>query len=250
MATLGLNAGSLELSAFFARIGQRDFLGVEEKVALAEAAEEARYFRSGEDIVREGDRANKSTLLTAGFAMRYTVLSDGRRQITAIHVPGDFIDLHSFLLKEMDHSVGCLSDCRILTFPHAGLEAITRKLPHLTRLLWLMTLLDAAIHREWLVGMGRLSAVEQMAHLLCELFVRLQTVGLADGQSFLFPITQVQLADTLGISAVHVFRVLTELKKSNLILWEGTSVTVLDWLRLQALGEFDSRYLHLSNEPR
>jgi CRP-like cAMP-binding protein len=235
---------------FLRRILRRDTLPEEEDCALREAADSVLRFPAGADLVREGDRPNHSILLVEGFTTRYRVLGNGQRQITAIHVPGDFVDLHSFVLKTMDHSVGALSACTVVTFPHAALKRITENHPHLTRIMWLLTMLDAALHREWLVTMGRLTAPRQMAHLICEMYIRLQVVGLADENRFSLPMTQVDLGDALGISGVHVNRVLQELRGDGLISWQGQSVQIHDWVRLQDFAEFDPGYLHLTIEPR
>jgi CRP-like cAMP-binding protein len=198
--------------------------------------------------VREGDRPTESTLMIEGFCGRYSTFADGRRQFTALHIAGDFVDLHSFLLKPMDHGVVALSPCRIVTFPHAALREITEQFPHLTRVLWFSTLIDAAIHRAWLVSMGRRAALAHMAHLLCELLLRLHVVGLAEGRSFNFPLTQQELADILGLSMVHVNRVIQDLRAKKLVAWRSGRVSILDWEGLVALAEFDPTYLHL--EPQ
>lgn len=240
-----------DLVPFFLKLERRDALSAEEKAALLEAADSVQTYSAGTDLVREGDRPDRSLLVVQGFTTRYRLLADGTRQITAIHLPGDFVDLHSFLLKTMDHSVGALSACRVVTFPHANLTHITVRYPHLTRMLWLMTLLDSAIHREWIVAMGRRSALEQMAHLLCELFTRLSTVGLGDRhREIILPINQTELGDTLGLSTVHVNRTLQQLRAEGLIVWQGQSVRILDWDRLARIAQFDDTYLHLDAEPR
>lgn len=249
MATDIVEAKEL-LQPFFRKIQLRDQLGLEEQAAIASAAAERMHFAAGQDLVSEGDRPVRSMLLTSGYTCRYRTLPDGQRQITSIHIPGDFIDLHSFLLKEMDHAVGALGPCTIITFPHPNLVKVTEQFPHLTRLLWLLTLLDGAIHREWLVGMGRLSAQQRTGHLICETYVRLKAIGLASGESFAFPITQIALADALGISTVHVNRVIQDLRQSGLIQWENGAVTILDWPRLLEMSQFDDAYLHLVQEPR
>lgn len=241
---------SAQLDPFFRKLERRDTLTSDERVALIEAAGEERTYANGADLVREGQRPEVSTLVIEGFTTRYRLLSDGQRQITAIHVPGDFVDLHSFVLKEMDHSVGALSRCRTIVFPHERLTRITEQYPHLTRVLWLMTLLDGSIHREWLVAMGRRSAQQQMAHLISELYVRLGIVGLVREEKFTLPITQTELGDALGLSAVHVNRVLQELRTENLFTWQGNTIHILDWPGLQERAEFDPRYLHLNREPR
>lgn len=232
------------------KLDQRDRLSDDEKRALENAITRIRVVEADEDIVREGDRPAESCLLLDGFAARYKIVSNGRRQISALHVAGDFIDLHSFLLKTMDHGVSALTTCRIAHVPHATLEKITDEYPHLTRMLWLDTLIDGAIHREWLTAMGRLSATAHMAHLICELYLRLKTIGRAEGDTIQLPITQAELGDTLGLSTVHVNRVLQELRKEGLIRFQGDALTILDWERLKKVGEFTSTYLSLQNEDR
>src|SRR3569833_3730554 len=196
------------LDRFFSKLERRDIISPEEREALLAAAGQETDVAAGQDLVREGDRPDHSTLVVSGSTTRYRVLGDGQRQITALHVPGDFVDLHSFALKEMDHSVGALSISRVIYFPHSALTVITERFPHLTRVLWLMTLLDGAIHREWLVAMGRRAAAGQLAHLVCELYIRLNIVGLAQDYSFSVPLTQVELAVALGFFVVFVFCVL------------------------------------------
>lgn len=232
------------------KLEQRDHLSDDEKRVLDSAISRVRVVEADEDIVREGDQPTESILLLDGFAARYKIFSNGRRQITAIHVAGDFVDLHSFLLKTMDHGVLALTPCRIAAVPHATLEKITDEYPHLTRLLWLSTLIDGAIHREWLTTMGRLSATAHLAHFICELFLRLRAVGRTEGDTIQLPLTQAELGDTLGLSTVHVNRVLQELRKEGLIRWQGDALTILDWKRLKEVGEFTSTYLNLQHEHR
>lgn len=238
------------LDPFFRKLEVRDALGDDERLALIAAGSPQEIFAPGADLVREGDRPERSILVISGFCTRYRLLADGQRQIMAIHIPGDFVDLHSFLIKQMDHSVGALSECVIVPFPHANLAEITRQFPHLTRLLWLTTLLDSAILREWIVAMGRRSAVNQLAHLICELYVRLDLIGAVSDQTFVFPVTQTDLGDTLGLSPVHVNRIIQELRRDGLIAWRDRVVRILDWPALQARAEFDPTYLHLTREPR
>lgn len=227
-----------------------DDLSEAERRALENAIAHVRDVPAGEDLVAIGSRPTDSTLLLEGFAGRYKLTLAGKRQITAVHVPGDFVDLHSFLLKTMDHAVLALTACRIAGVPHTTLRKLTEEYPHLTRLLWLSTLIDGAAHREWLVVMGGLSAIGHAAHLICEFFLRLQTVGLTDGASFALPLTQAEFADCLGISAVHANRILQELRSSGMIDWQDDQVTIKDWDRLAAVGEFDATYLHMRKEPR
>jgi CRP-like cAMP-binding protein len=237
------------LQPFLRKLELRDTLSEQEKRALLACAADEVEFASGADLVREGDRPQVSMLVLDGFTTRYHDSPDGTRQITAIHIPGDFVDLHSFLLKEMDHSVGALSHCRVLRFPHARLIELTEKYPHLTRLLWLLTLIDSSIHREWLVAASR-TAPEQVAHLVCELFVRLTVTDLLKDHKFALPVTQMELGEALGLSAVHVNRTLQQLRSEGLFIWQNQEIQILDWEALKRRGSFDPRYLHLVKEPR
>lgn len=209
-----------------------------------------RHFKVDEELVAEGSRPNYSTLLIDGFAARYKYMTDGTRQITALHVAGDFVDLHAFLLKTMDHGIVAMSPCHVAYMEHTELKRVTETEPHLTRLLWLDTLVDGAIHREWIVAMGRRSKKSHIAHLICELFVRLQVVHKTDGLSFHFPLTQLELADVVGISLVHLNKTLQVLRKQGLLTWINQTITILDWEQLQEVAEFDPTYLSLMVEPR
>jgi CRP-like cAMP-binding protein len=229
---------------------KRDRLSDEEREVLERSVSETRQVGPDRDLVREGSRPAESTLLLDGLAARYRDLSSGKRQITALHVTGDFVDLHSFLLHKMDHGVTTLTACKVALVPHERLREITEKYPHLTRILWLSTLIDAAIHREWLVSMGRRSSVAHLAHLLCELHLRLQQVAQTTDTGFRFPVTQAELGDVLGLSVVHINRSLQELRASGAVAWRGDLVTINDWDRLQEIAEFDPTYLNLQQEPR
>jgi CRP-like cAMP-binding protein len=188
--------------------------------------------------------------LLDGFAARFKTLSTGVRQITGIHVPGDFLDLHGFLLKTLAYGVVALSDCKVVQLDHENLRKITATSPHLARLLWTDTLIDASITREWLASMGRRSAEGHLAHLICELFTRLEVVQQTSSYSFRVPLKQADLADILGLSVVHVNRTLQSLRKQGLIIWEGMRVHIENWDGLVKIAEFDPTYLCLQSEPR
>lgn len=232
------------------KLEKRDKLSPAEKMVLAQGLATPRFFKAGQDLVRDGSRPKESTLLIDGMCGRYNTLMDGRRQITALHIGGDFLDLHSFLLKVMDHSVVALTDCKVVNVAHEYLQHITETQPHLTRMLWLSTVIDASINRQWIVTMGRLASNAQFAHLICELRVRLGIIGEADDTGFDFPLTQTEVADVLGLSLVHVNRVVQELRREELISWSGRRIGILDWDRLCKLAEFDPGYLHLGQEAR
>ena len=230
------------------RLERHGPLSGEEKNVLHEVTSRVRDYDARQDIVREGDSPTESCLIVAGFACRHNHLPDGRRQITALHVPGDFADLHSFLLGKMDDGVGALTPCKVALVPHSALREITKNYPHLTRVLWFTTLVDGAVHREWMTGLGRLDARERVAHVLCELFLRLQTVGLTRDHSYDLPITQTELADAFGLSTVHMNRTLQDLRGERLIVSQGKTLVINDWERLQQVAQFDPEYLHMDQK--
>lgn len=197
----------------------------------------------------EGDQPNHSTLLSAGIAARYTTLADGGRQITELNISGDFIDLHSFVMKQMDHGVQALTDCVVAPAPHAKLRRLSEDYPHLARLLWLDTVIDAAIHRQWIASICRRTALAHLAHLLCELYKRFEVVQLVHDCVFELPLSQAVIADVLGVSTVHVNRLIAELRAMEVLTWSQAKVEILDWDRLAALAEFDPAYLRLHSEP-
>jgi CRP-like cAMP-binding protein len=234
----------------FLKLRLRDEISAEEESALRDILGEPVDLPAAHTFVHRGEELGYSTLLIEGMMARYKDLSDGQRQITHLHVPGDFADLHSFSLKYLDHAVMTLTPCRIIRVWHDRLRAITERMPHLTRVLWFSTTLDACIHREWEVSLGRRSALQRTAHLFCELQVRLAIVGMADEFGFALPLTQTTLAECLGLTSVHVNRVLRELREDGLVEFRSGRVTIHDLARLRDLAEFDPAYLYLQRRDR
>lgn len=237
------------MSPLIEKLERRDRLATEEKAALADLLEPARLVKAQTDVVSEHSRPTHSTLLLSGFTGRYVTMNDGRRQITELNVAGDFVDLHSLLMKQMDHGVVALTDVTVANAPHSKLRTITEEHPHLTRVLWLDTIIDAAIHRQWLAAMGRRTGLAQLAHLLAELYLRLEVVGLASDHSFELPLSQSVLGDAMGLSAVHVSRLVGDLREAGLVRWSHPRVTISDWEGLLTCAEFDPTYLRLHSEP-
>ncbi|HEX2136549.1 MAG TPA: Crp/Fnr family transcriptional regulator [Microvirga sp.] len=226
-------------------------LSAEDKRALERAASlKVRLLRPREDIIREGDRPKQVTLILDGWAFRYKQLEDGRRQIMAYLIPGDICDLRMFILKEMDHSVGAVGPMRVAEIPADALIELTESYPRIGRALWWNSLVEEAIGREWIVNNSQRTAFERMAHLLCEVFIRLRAVGLTNGRSCELPVTQAEMADTTGLSAVHVNRTLMELRDANLIVLKGKTLTIPDLEALKAAGWFNAKYLHLERDRR
>ena len=197
-----------------------------------------------QDVIREGDAPEDVHLVLEGFACRYKILPDGRRSIFAYLVPGDFCDLNIFILKAMDHGIATLSPCTIVDIPRQRILELLER-PALARALWWATLVDEATLREWLVNMGRRSAENSIAHLFCEIHLRLKTIGLANGGEFSFPVTQLELSDTLGLSAVHMNRSLQNLQNIGLLTVRRSRVRISDIERLHDICGFNPNYLHL-----
>jgi CRP-like cAMP-binding protein len=231
------------------RLERFDRMSPEEKETLNSVIGHDFQVASGQEVIREGSTPKTSALLLEGLVARSNSLLSGQRQITAIHVPGDFVDLHAFLLAKMDHSVVALTACRFGVLPHEAIDDISRRLLHLTKLLWLTTLVDGAIHRAWLAMRGRMPSHARVAHLICELYIRLKVVGLAPDQEFEFPLSQETVADMLGLSTVHVNRSIQQLRKEGLIVWSRPVIAIPDWGRLVKVAEFDATYLNLEGKP-
>jgi CRP-like cAMP-binding protein len=201
-----------------------------------------------QDIVRVGDRPSECCLVVEGWVCRYDVLDGGKRQILSFHISGDIPDLQSLFLEVMDHSLCTLVPCKLAFIPHDSLRALLRQHPALAAAFWRDTLIDAAVFREWMVGLGRREAPQRVAHLLCEMLVRLRAVGQALDHACELPITQAEFGDALGLSTVHVNRTLQDLRASGLIESRGHVHTIRDWNGVKRLADFDPTYLHLRDK--
>lgn len=206
--------------------------------------------RARGDIVREGDNPTVVRLMIDGWACRYKDLPDGRRQIVGFFIPGDFCDLNVYILNQMDHSIGAITPVRYLAIPPEMLERLTEQRPRVAQALLWHELVNNSVQREWLLNIGARSALERMAHLLVELFMRLRAIGMTDGDSCRFPLIQSDLADATGITPVHVNRTLQELRREGLIELRAKRLKILDFDRLRRLAMFNPNYLHLDHEGR
>jgi CRP-like cAMP-binding protein len=223
-------------------------LSDEEKAAILRLPLQLRVLPADHDILREGDAPTECFLVIEGFVCRYNLTAAGKRQIHSFHIAGDIPDLQSLHISVMDHSLCTLVPSRLAFIQHDDLRTLMRSHPRIGDLFWRDTLIDAAIFRQWIVGLGRREARAQMAHLLCELLVRLRAVELVENHAFKLPLTQAELGDATGLSTVHVNRTLQDLRGAGLIELRGGSLTVLDWDGLQEAGEFDPAYLHLTKK--
>jgi CRP-like cAMP-binding protein len=221
-----------------------------DRQTLAGAVADVRSFAAREDLIEECDKPDNVHAVLEGFACRYKMLPNGERHIMAWLVPGDFCDLHVAILGEMDHAIGTLAPSKIAYLPRETIDELTSKHPTINRALWWATLVDEGVLREWLVNVGSRPVDKRMAHLFCELLLRLQAVGLVAEDGFDFPLTQDELGDTLGVSTVHVNRVLQQLRADGLITLKGKRLTIHDVPALQEFAEFIPNYLHLKNGAR
>lgn len=231
------------LTAKFLMGRGRDRLSADDIDALEKSAQEVTTRPARQMLTRAGEPVSTSTMLLEGFVCRYMDDRDGLRQLVSLHVPGDFVDLHGFPLKRLDHDVATLGPVRIANWSHASLERLTAERPRLTRALWFSTLLDAAMHREWIFRLGRLGAEGRVAHLFCELEARLAMVGLAHDGRFQLPMTQADLGEACGLTGVHVNRVLRSLRERGLLIFRNNEAELIDRRALAALAEFQPGYL-------
>ena len=217
-------------------------------ILVRASSERVRNFRPRIDIAREGDKPRDVHLILAGWACRYKQLEDGRRQIVSFFLPGDICDLNIFILREMDHSIGTITSVTIADLSREFFYEISAGHPRIATAFWWESLVNSAIQREWTMSLGQRTASERMAHLLCEIFLRLRLAGLTRESSCDFPLTQSDLADATGLSKVHVNRTLQELRSAELIVLRGKSLTVPSLERLMNAGLFNANYLHMDHE--
>jgi CRP-like cAMP-binding protein len=236
-----------QVQAAVSRLNAFRPLSAEAGAALERSIRE-RILRSGagQDLVSEGERPERVHIVLSGWLCRYKTLEDGRRQIVNLVLPGELCDSHAYLLSRMDHSIGTLTPVVYSEIERERFDELTASDQTLAEALWCGALADNSIQREWVLNIGRRVALERVAHLLCEIVERLRPVGLWDGKSCAFPITQMDLADATGLSVVHLNRTLQELRASGLIILRERLLTIHDLDALKNTGLFDPNYLHYS----
>lgn len=232
------------LTALVRRWSKRTDLSPEDRTAILSLPYTRKRFGKDSYMVREGQRTTDCSLLLKGFAFRQKLLRNGSRQIISIHIPTEFVDLQNGLLGVADHNVQSLDGSEALIIPRAAIIELSNESSAIRTAMWIDTLLDASIFREWVVNVGRRDSRARIAHLLCELVFRLKRMGAGDGGVYDFPLTQEQLADATGLTAVHTNRTLQSLRKDGLIQLSARSLSVLDWERLKEVADFDELYLH------
>ena len=220
-------------------------LSAHERTLLNDLCKDVRRIPRRTDIAAEGDRPEHVHLIISGWAARYKILPDGTRQIMDFLIPGDFCDLHVTLLEQMDHGIAALTTCRVAHIPGEAIDQLTSDNSLIARALWWSTLVDEGILREWIVNIGRRDAFERVAHLLCEMHARMKLVGLVDDGRLELPLTQEELGDATGLTAVHINRTLQRLRSEDLIKLGSGMLTILDVSGLQEVAGFKPNYLHI-----
>ncbi len=218
----------------------------EERALLEGTITEVRTFEPRITIVDAGTEITTSTFLLEGVISRYIDDRKGLRQLVSIHVSGEFVDLHAYPMRELDHAIGTLTAATVAMVPHAALKEVLAPRPELARKLWFSTLVDAAMHRAWLFRVGRLDAVGRVAHFLCEMNARLHAVGLSNGRRFVLALTQADIAEICGLTTVHTNRVFRQLRESGLCQMRASLVDIDDPAALAKRGNFSPDYLYLA----
>ncbi|HEV2596614.1 MAG TPA: Crp/Fnr family transcriptional regulator [Sphingomicrobium sp.] len=225
-------------------------LSADERTALSQLSRNFRFVDARKDLISEGDRPRYVHLVLEGWACRYKQMPDGKRQIIALFVPGDFCDVNVYILKAIDHSIGAITRLKVAMITPEEMSALTSERQRITQALWWHELVAGAVQREWTLNLGQRTAYGRLAHLLIELYLRLQSVGRAHDGRCDFPLTQNDLADATGLTSVHVNRTLQELRRDGLIELERKHLQLLDMKRMMEVAMFNPNYLHLDHEGR
>ena len=227
------------------KLGLWHDLDAQDVAALLALPHVVRSLKAGQFVAWDGDMPQHSCLLLTGFAIRHKIAGSGARQILSVHMRGDVVDLHNAVLRVADHSIQMLTAGDVAMIPFEAIRDIAVARPAVAAALWYETLVDGSIFREWIVNVGRRDARTRIAHLLCELALRQEIAGLGDRLSYEMPMTQEQLSDAVGLTPVHVNRMLMGLGADGLIRRNHRSIAIMDWAALAKTGDFEPRYLHL-----
>ena len=238
-----------DLQRFLDRLTSRSVLTEEEQQAVLNLPGSVDHVQSNRDFVPLGARLDHACLVVAGIVGQFGQNTEGKRQITALHIPGDMADLHSVVQPVPTSALQALSVASILRVPHQALRAVTGRYPAIAEALWRDCMVDGSILAQWVVNVGRKDARQRVAHLLCEMAVRLHAAPAQGEVLFPFAVTQEQLADATGLTSVHVNRVLQSMRRSGLADLRGRAVRVQDWNALVVAGEFDPTYLQANVTP-
>ena len=233
------------LEVLTSKLEARSLLSPADRTILFNLPITVKRYEARKDIVLEGRHNNLCCVVIDGLLCRYKVVGDGGRQILSLHMPGDIPDLQSIHIDVMDHTVGTISAATVGFIPHAAIKAALQQSHELSRAFWLEVLVEAAILRGWTATIGKRSAPARIAHFLCEYVTRLKSIGLSDGATCILPLTQPEIGDALGLSAVHTNKKLRELRRANLVEIRANQLRVMNWAGLCERADFDPTYLHL-----
>ena len=250
-ATHGGGSGPSTLEPLVNKLAYRRKLSDQDRAAVLALPHTVRSLEANHYIVREFDVAKHSCVMLSGYSVRHKIVAGGERQIVAIHMKGEMVDLQNSFLGHADHSVQMLTAGKIASIPVEEVDRIAFERPEVGRALWIDSLVDGSIFREWIANVGRRDARTRIAHILCEFSLRLKVAGLGQQTNYQLPMTQDQLADATGLTPVHVNRTLKALEREGLIgRATARSINIGDWKKLTAVGDFNSAYLHMpEDEP-
>jgi CRP-like cAMP-binding protein len=238
-----------DLQRFLDRLTSRSVLTDEEQGAILGLPGRAEHVQANRDFVRLGEKVDHACLVTAGLVGRFGQSSDGKRQITAMHIPGDMADLHSVVQTTPTSALQALSIATIVRVPHTALREVAARYPAIAEAFWRDCMVDAAILSQWVVNVGRRDAKQRIAHLLCEMGTRLEAAPSDGWVVYPFAVTQTQLADATGLTPVHVNRVLRSLREDDLAAVSSRTVRVTNFAALAAAGDFEAGYLQADVRP-
>lgn len=239
---------SSPLAPMLRKLGYWGELSEDDRAALLALPHTTKAIEPQGYIVREGDKPTHSCLLRSGFVFRHKMVASGARQILAIHMDGDIVDLQNSLLETADHSVQALGRANVAFIPRESIRKIAFERPAIGMAMWYDTLVDGSIFREWLANVGRRDARTRIAHLLCEFALRMNAAGLNSRSRYELPMSQEELGDCTGLTSVHVNRTLRSMDADKLVVRTRRSVIIEDWKRLAEAGDFQSTYLHMRED--
>jgi CRP-like cAMP-binding protein len=205
---------------------------------------------ANEDLIRQGDDPDVSAVVLSGWMARYHLLPNGSRQYLSFHMAGDWPDAQALFLDRMDHAVCAIGPATVACIPHKEIIKAFDRRPQVGFAIWRETLIDAAIFREAITNNSARGKPARMAHLFCELFYRARASGLSDGDALALPISLIQLGEALGMAIATVNRTLVELRASRTMEFRGGRLSIRNWPKLRAIGQFDPSYLHLKQPAR
>lgn len=233
------------LSLLVRKLSRRVTLEPDDCAALLALPHTMRMLDHSAYLLREGDPPQYCSVLTSGFAYRQKLTGEGARQIVSLHIPGEALDLQSLYLDVADHNIQTLTRAEVALVPRTAMRELVQARPAIAHAVTVEILVEGSISREWTLNIGRRDAQTRLAHLLCEVAVRLEAQGLSNGEGYELPMTQEQLGDALGLTAVHVNRTLKALEAQGLIVRNRRHVGIPHWTGLRDVGDFTARYLHL-----